>query len=198
MTGAWLARVRWRRRGAWLWPMFAVLTIVDAVVGHELPPAGDTQTLVAAALLGFALNLVGVIVLSFPAGALIRRVRGDLPMVVARDYGGVLVVAGIAVALIVVGAVHHSTVLHDRSALREATVRAEAWIAYRAPAEFRRNAALVNTFTIEPGNIYRSCVPSSRHRSRNYCVIVKPQLPMSESVRYAGSEPNWLFSEGAG
>ena len=46
MDGAWVARARWRRRGAWLWPAFAAFTIADAVIGHELPPAGDAETIV--------------------------------------------------------------------------------------------------------------------------------------------------------
>jgi hypothetical protein len=101
-------------------------------------------------------------------------------------------------ALLAAGLVHRSAVLADRSALREAIARAEAWIGDRAPAEFRRNAALIDTFTIQSGNVYRSCVPSSVHRRRSFCVIVQPQLPLNKSVRYAGSEPNWLFAEGAG
>ncbi len=198
MNGAWLARVRWRRRGAWLWPTFALLTLVDAVVGHALPPAGDTQTVVAAALLGCALNLIGVVLLSWPVGALIRRARGDLPVVVARNYAGTLIVITVALVLFVAGLAHRSTVLAHNDALREAEVRAEAWIGDRAPPEFRRNAAFINTFTIEPGNIYRSCVASSTNAGRNYCVIVKPRLPLGNSVRYAGAEPNLMFGDGAG
>ena len=48
MSTARLARIRWRRSGAWLWPAFITLTLVDAVVGHLLPPVGETQSLVAA------------------------------------------------------------------------------------------------------------------------------------------------------
>ena len=40
-----VARARWRMRGAWLWPSFLVLMVLDALVGHALPPAGDSQSL---------------------------------------------------------------------------------------------------------------------------------------------------------
>ena len=45
MDAAWLARMRWRRRGAWLWPTFAAALVADALIGHALPPAGESQTL---------------------------------------------------------------------------------------------------------------------------------------------------------
>jgi hypothetical protein len=196
MDGAWLARARWRRRGAWLWPAFAALTIADAVIGHELPPAGDAQTVVAAALLGCALNLIGVVVLSWPVGALIRRVRPDLPMVVARDYGGTLVVAVVTAGLLAVGLGHRSTVLAHRQALREATARAEAWIGDRAPAEFRRDVGSMSVFTIQAGRIYRACVRSVSG-TRAYCVVVDDQQPVQRSVRPAGSEPNSGLATGA-
>ena len=196
MDGASLARVRWRRRGAWMWPAFATLTIADAVIGHELPPAGDGQTIVAAALLGCALNLIGVVVLSWPVGVLIRRRRSDLPMVVARDYGGTLVLVAVTAGLLAVGLAHRATVLAHRDALREATSRAEAWIGDRAPAEFRRSLYTMTVFTIEAGHIYRAYVRSA-DGSRTYCVVVDDQQPFARSVRPAGSEPNSGLASGA-
>jgi hypothetical protein len=78
MDGA-IARLRWRRRGAWLWPAFALLTLVDAAIGHLLPPVGETQTIISAALVACFFNLIGVLLLSRPVGALIRKRRPDLP-----------------------------------------------------------------------------------------------------------------------
>jgi hypothetical protein len=196
MDGAWLARLRWRHRGAWLWPAFAALTIADAVIGHELPPVGDSQRVVAAALLGCGLNLAGVVALSWPIGALIRRVRPDLPAVVARDYGGTLVIVVVTAALLAVGLAHRSTVVAHREAMREATTRAEAWIGDRAPSEFRRNLASMSVLVIEAGRIYRACVQSVA-ASRTYCVVVNDQLPFQRSVRPAGSEPNSGLATGA-
>jgi hypothetical protein len=161
-----------------------------------LPPAGDKQTVVAAALLGCALNLIGVVVLSGPVASLIRRVRSDLPTVVARDYGGTLVVALVTAALLGVGVAHRSTVVGHREALREAMARAEAWIGDRAPAEFRSEAASMSVFTIQEGRIYRACVPSAS-RARTYCVVVDDRRPFGRSVRPAGSEPNSGLASGA-
>ena len=197
MDGAWLARLRWRRRGAWLWPAFLALTLADAFIGYRLPPAGDSQTIFAAALLGGILNLIGVVVLSWPVSLVLRRVRRDLPAVVARDYAGVVVVAAVTAALTGLGLAHRGTVLQHSAAAREAAVRAEAWIGTRAPDAFRREAARLNTFTIEAGRLYRACATSA-DGSRSYCVIVKMWLPLARSVTFAGYEPNWAFATGVG
>ena len=179
-----------------MWPAFAILTITDAIIGHQLPPAGDTQSVVAAALLGCGLNLAGVVVLSWPVGALIRRGRPDLPMVVARNYGGTLVIAAVTASLLAVGLAHRSTVVAHRDALREAMARAEAWIGDKAPAEFRAGVASMSVFTIEAGRIYRACVRSAE-RARTYCVVVDDRRPLQRSVRPAGSEPNSGLATGA-
>ncbi len=197
MESAWFARVRWRWRGAWLWPAFAALTVADGVIGHELPPVGDTQNFVAAMLLGCALNLIGVILLRRPLGALLRRVRTDLPRGVAGDYAGTGVVVAVSVVLLVWGLANHSSIIADRNALRDAVTRAQAWIGGQAPAEFRRNVSRISTLTIETGRVYRSCVPSVDGR-RTFCVIVRPHLPTAGSVRFDGYEPNAAFAQGLG
>jgi hypothetical protein len=190
MDRGWVSRMRWRRRGAWLWPAFIALTALDAVAVHALPVQGDSQSLAGAAIIALALNLIGVVVVSPAAGALLRRVRRDLPSVVARDYAGTAVVALVTAALLTAGLLHHSSVRADRRAMDDAITRAVAYIGDRAPAEFRRNLQHQSTYTIEARRIYRTCVWSAA-RPRSYCVVVKPG-----SVTFAGSEPNATFAAG--
>jgi hypothetical protein len=189
--------MRWRRRGAWLWPVFIAATATDAVVGTLLPMTGESEAVVGAGLVGLVLNVIGVILLSRPVGMLVRRLRPDMPMIVARDYGGTAVVCVIAVLLAAAGLAHRHAVTRDRSAMRDATARAQAFIGDRAPAEFRRNVKWVSMFAIQPGTLYRACVPGQQD-GRTYCVIVDEQMPLARSVRFSGYEPNSLFSEGAG
>jgi hypothetical protein len=179
-----------------MWPAFAGLTALEAVIGNALPPTGESQTLLAAALLGSVLNLLIVAVLSRPLGALLRRLRGDLPVVVARDYAGTLVMSLGAAGVLAVGLAHRSTIDAHQRALRDAIVRAQAFIGDRAPAEFRRHMLVTNSFTIEPGKVYRVCVPSAVG-VRTYCVVVMTDLPFERSVRFAGYEPNSVFAAGA-
>lgn len=195
MDGASLHRLRWRLRGAWLWPAFVALTIADAVVGHMLPPAGDGQSVVSAALVALVLNLIAVILLSRPLGAVLRRTRGDLPRIVARDYAGTTVIVVIALALLTAGLLHRPTLQAQRSTMYDAIKRAQAYIGDRAPAQFRRNLELVDTFVIQQGSIYRTCVPSD-DRKRTYCVIVNDKLPFARSVSFGGYEPNEVMSAG--
>jgi hypothetical protein len=197
MPNAWLARLRWRRRGAWLWPTFVALTVVDGLIVHSLPLTGDSQSFMGAVVIGSFVNLIVVLLLSRPAGALVRRYRRDVPTVVARDYGGRAALLAVTVMVLAVGLFHHSTIVSHRRAMQEAITRAQAFIGDRAPAEFRRNLEFVSTFTIEPGHLFRTCVPSDE-RPRTYCVIVNTALPFARSVSFAGYEPNSVFSEGVG
>lgn len=195
MVGA-IARLRWRRRGAWMWPAFIALTIADGVIGYLLPPAGDSETVFSAMLLGGAFNLLAVLLLSRPLGALLRRRRRDLPPLIARNYGGTVAVAGVTLIIVAIGVAHRSSMLANRAAMDDAIVRAQAYIGDRAPAEFRRNLGALSTYAIEPGSVYRTCVSSAR-RARTYCVVVRTKLPFAKSVSFAGYESNAVFAQGA-
>ena len=53
----WPARVRWRLRGAWMWPTFVAVTLLDALILHLLPPIGTGVDLIPALLLATFGNL---------------------------------------------------------------------------------------------------------------------------------------------
>jgi hypothetical protein len=195
MEGAWLARLRWRQRGAWLWPTFVAATAFDGVIGHALPQAGETQTVVGGLILALVLNVLAVLLLSRPLGALLRRFRRDLPVAVARNYGGTWAVIALAAVLLAAGIVHRPTVIAHQEALQDAISRAEAFIGDRAPAPFRENVTHLDTYTIEPGSLYRTCV-TSVDGTRTYCVYVNPELPFARSVTFAGYESNTTFAQG--
>ncbi|HTU97217.1 MAG TPA: hypothetical protein VMF14_15325 [Solirubrobacteraceae bacterium] len=195
MEAAWIARARWRWRGAWLWPTFVAGAVLDGVIAVVRPFVGDRQSFAGGLLAGLVLNLLAVLFLSRGFGALLRRVRGDMPVGVARNYGGTVAVALVSAGLLAVGLARHGGIVDDQQALRDAVVRAVAYIGDHAPHTFRANARRTDTFTIQAGSMYRTCVSSTDGR-RSYCVIVKTRLPLARSVVFAGYEPNWLFSEG--
>jgi hypothetical protein len=193
MEGAWLTRMRWRRRGAWMWPAFIALTLADGVVGHALPISGDSQGFVGATLLAAALNLIAVAVLAWPFGLVLRRARRDLPRIIARDYAGTVLLAVVAGGLLAAGLHHHPTIVRHRQVREDAVARAQAWIGDRAPAEFRAHVRFASTLTIEPGRIFRTCVPSIAS-PRTFCVIVKAYLPFDRSVQFDGYTSNATFA----
>jgi hypothetical protein len=196
MEAAWLSRARWRYRGAWLWPMFIVLALADGVIGHLLPVSGRHQDIPGGVLVGLALNLLVIVLLSRPLGALLRRRRGDLPRLIARNYAGTACLFLVSIGFVAAGLANRADIRSDVAAYNDAVTRAEAYIGDRAPAAFRRNAAHPNTYTIQPGSVYRTCVFNAAH-TRSWCVVVSRDLPFARSVRVDGSEPNAVFAAGA-
>lgn len=195
METAWLARLRWRQRGAWLWPTFVVTWLLDGFIAHELPTLGDRESFYGGLVVGLILNVLAVLFCSRPGAILLRRMRPDLPMGVARNYAGAGAVLLVSAGLLAVGLVHRPTITAQERMLSDVTARAEAFIGDRAPATFRVEAAHTDTYIIQAGAVYRTCVPSQDGR-RTYCVIVKPKLPFAQSVVFGGYEPNWLFAQG--
>ncbi len=196
MDAAPLLRLRWRLRGAWLWPSFIVLTLVDAVIVHDLPLSGDTGlSLVGAWLFSSVLTLLGIAFLSGVLGRVVRRLRPDMPRIVARNYAGAFITVAVSCALLAGGLVHHATVLADRAALREAVARAVEFIGVHAPPAYQQNLRMLVTFEVESRMIYRSCVPDPAG-TRQYCVIVNLARPFGHGVAYSGAEPNSVLSQG--
>jgi hypothetical protein len=187
--------MRWRRAGAWLWPSFIALIAADAVIGNALPPAGSSESLMAAGLLALVTNLLAVLLLSRPLGMLLRRLRPDMPKVVARDYGGTAVILAVTAVILLAGLAHRGAIAASERATRDAITRAQAWIGDRAPDEFRRNLQFVSLLAIQPGTIYRACVPN-RTGTKSYCVIVNRSLPFGQSVTFSGYEPNSVLAAG--
>jgi hypothetical protein len=176
--------------------MFVVLSLIDGLTGQALPVSGRQQSEAGGVLVGLALNLLAVVLLSRPLGAVLRRRRRDLPTEVARNYAGTLCLILITCGFVVAGLASRSDLRSDDVAFRDAFVRAEAYIGDRAPAQFRRNLAHADTFTIQTGSIYRTCVPNPA-ATRTYCVIVRRSLPFARSVVFDGYEPNSVFAAGA-
>jgi hypothetical protein len=104
-------------------------------------------------------------------------------------------VIALAAVLLAAGIVHRPTVIAHQEALQDAISRAEAFIGDRAPAPFRENVTHLDTYTIEPGSLYRTCV-TSVDGTRTYCVYVNPELPFARSVTFAGYESNTTFAQG--
>jgi hypothetical protein len=192
MERVWASRLRWRLRGAWLAPLLVVLTAGDAALVHFLPLAGDGRTRpVAALLLASFLNLVAVAALAPLLALGLRRLRRDVPVVVARDRAGVALVLLVSAALLGTGLLHHRTVARDARALADAQARAVAWIGTYAPAPFRRHLELADTVAVVPDRLYRTCAPDPAS-GRAWCVVVRAY----GGVRPDGGTPNAVFQAG--
>lgn len=165
-------RLRWRMRGAWMWPAFVVLTAVDAVLLHELPVAGEGTAPVAGLLLSGFLNLLVVAVAAPLAGRLVvRRRRPDLPAVVATDYAGAALVVAVAVVLALGGLLHRPAVQRVQHDLRDQAAAARRYLLTSAPSRARAHLDAATTLQLSD-RFYRTCVPDGRP-GRAFCVFVR-------------------------
>lgn len=194
MDLSWLVRARWRLVGAWMWPAFAVLAVADGVIGHALPATGDSQSLIGGIVAGLVFNLIAITVFARPVGRLLRVRRRDLPAAIARDYAGAAGIVLVTLAFAAIGLGHHSGTVSDRATLRDAATRAAAYIGDHAPAQFRADADDLTTVVIQDGSVYRACA-TNPSGTRDYCVIVKENLPAGRSVIPDGSESNQSLAE---
>src|SRR5919199_6396138 len=86
----WPSRLRWRLRGAWMWPVFVVATLADGFVLHELPPLrfGFSEvglTLIAGIIIATFGNLILVgAVAPWLARRLVKR-QESAPPAVSRE-----------------------------------------------------------------------------------------------------------------
>ena len=166
----WLPRLRWRMRGAWQWPAFGALTLLDAVVIAELPfyDRGPGNFFGGLLLAGF-INLFAVAVIAPLAGLWLRRRRTDLPRLVANDYMGTAALAAVFVSLVCGGLVHRPAVAAEREDVAAAVASTRDYVVNQRP-EYRRALGSIDAMRVEE-DLYRSCVPS-RDPNRWLCVFV--------------------------
>lgn len=155
----WWSRLRWRMRGAWMWPAFFALTVVDGLLLHRLPVAGNGPGGIVPALLlaGFA-NLFVVAVLAPLVGRRVRRARPDLPKLIADDYSGTTLILVLAAGLAVAGLAHRPAVLAERADEQAVASRVHDYVSRTAPRDYVPGLAAADSMRVED-DLYRTCVP---------------------------------------
>jgi hypothetical protein len=171
MGAVWATRLRWRLKGASMWPAFAVFTVIDAILLNELPVSGDGPGgfLPGFLIAGF-LNLFLVAVPAPLLGRALRRRRADIPRQIATDYAGTALLALLAAGLLIGGLIHRPEVLAERA---DNAAQAQAVVEYvqdRAP-EYGPNLMLADSLRLAE-DLYRTCVPGEDPR-RPLCLIVE-------------------------
>jgi hypothetical protein len=186
--GMWRSRLRWRLRGAWLWPTFVVATVVDAVLLAELPFTATGMGIVPAFLLAGFINLAVVAVVAPLAGALVRRRRPALPREVAGDGAGAVALVVVALLLFAGGLGHRSEVDATNADFATAVAMARRYAAHQGPAAFQPGLNRSNTW--QPGpHLYRTCFPGPDPR-RHFCVLVDTAGGVPTARRDPDQRPN--------
>jgi hypothetical protein len=188
----WPRRLRWRLRGAWQWPAFIVLTLVDAVLLVRLPPWEDGPPGVfPAVLLAASWNLIAIAVVAPALGWLFRRRwRPDLPRFVASDYAGAWLLAAITCGLVVAGLAHRSEAA-AADARDAAIARAmHDYVVQHAP---QYSAALGQIDAVaESPDRWRACIPGRDARHALCLFVTTSQSPPGIELD-PSQEPNGAF-----
>jgi hypothetical protein len=187
-----LRRMRWRLRGAWLWPAFLVLTVLEMGLLHWLPIAGAGSGWIAALLLAGCLNVIAIAVGGGLGGVALRRIRGDLPKVVADDYAGLAVLGVVGAAFLVAGLVHRPELSADRKAFALQSMAVRLWVEAHGDDITRAHVNGADSVLIDR-DLYRTCIPGPDPR-RWLCLVVdtsqRPPLVRRDASRESNASQN--------
>jgi hypothetical protein len=165
----WRTRLRWRLSGAWQWPTFALLTIVDAVILARLPFSGGRADLLGCVLAAGFLNVIVVAAVPLMGGPLMRRRWPHLPREIAADRAGTVGLVALFGLLLAGGLSHRADLRRSDRELGVAIAAATRFAAHRAPARYQ---PLHDASTVQQGtHLFRTCFPGPDPR-RDFCVFV--------------------------
>ena len=177
----WVTRMRWRMRGAWLWPAFVALTVLEGIALEVLPISGDGPGGVVPGVLlaGFA-NLIAVATIAPLAGRRLRRGRPDLPRIIADNYAGTALLCAIAAGILALGLVHRPQVLAEQADRGAVAGAVHDYVVAQAPG-YRRGIASTEAVRLDD-ELYRACVPGADPK-RWLCLFVNTrQRPAGVSL----------------
>ena len=175
----WARRLRWRLRGAWMWPAYAVLTLLDAVILHELPPVSGGVDFVPALILSSFCNLF---LMGAVAPWLGKRLaqrervgsRNGIPLSVRvevlKDRTAAVLLGLATLGLVAAGLAAQPLIVSETRDTERNAELVRDYIVREAPHEVQRNVDTANTVKLEDG-YFRTCV-NFDDRTRAYCLFV--------------------------
>ena len=195
MEAMWTSRMRWRLRGAWMWPAFVGFTVLDGILIHVQPIAGDGTAIVPAFLLAGFFNLVAIAVVAKMVGWVVRRRwRPDLPRTVAQDYAGTALLVLVAAGVFAAGLANRGSADASKADFSAQSMAVRRWAASEAPPAYRRNIERADTLKLDT-DLYRTCLPGP-DPARDLCVYVNTDQHPAGIRRDPSREPNETFARG--
>jgi hypothetical protein len=202
----WTSRLRWRLRGAWQWPTFAVLTILDGVLLELLPPFGVSHMDIVLGLLIATfgnLFLVGVVAPflsrrlaerreAAPAHARASTAPPQVEREVLHDRVATASLAAGAVAVLVSGLANRPLTVSETEDTEEVGRQMRAYVARSGSEELRRNLDTANTRRLAEG-YFRVCVARD-DRHRYVCLFVDTNKDPTEVKRDPDASSNADFA----
>jgi hypothetical protein len=175
----WTHRLRWRMRGALMWPLFALLTIGDGLLLHFLPPNRTGVRLVPGLIIASFANLflMGVVA-PFIARRLVARERvahkaegrEAVPpeVFLDRSASSLLIVATIGLAIAGLG--NRPVIVSETRATEENARLVENYVNAHGTAEVKANLQTANSKRLSEG-YFRTCI-NLNDRSKAFCMYV--------------------------
>ena len=188
--------MRWRLRGAWMWPAFAVLTLVDAALIHTFPLAGEATGLMGGLLLGAFFNLLAIAVAAPLLAILVRRRRPDLPRVVAVDYVGTVLLLSVTATFLAIGLAHRSDIMASRDAMALQAEVASRYVAAQGSADHRARVHEMTALQLEE-HLFRTCIPGD-DPDRWLCLFVDTSTAPAGVTLDDSRESNASFNRAGG
>jgi hypothetical protein len=195
----WPARIRWRLRGAWMWPTFVAITLLDALILHLLPPTRTGVDLIPALLLATFGNLI---VIGALAPWLARRIWKRRPAaeegappraqfeVLADRIGTGLLLATI-VGVLAAGLAARPTVVSETEDTQRNAEAFRALILSHGDEELIRNLETANTVRLGE-DFFRTCVARD-DRERYFCAFVDTSTEPPDVDVDGSAEPNSAY-----
>lgn len=202
----WPARMRWRLRGATMWPAFAVVTLIDGVLLHLLPPI-DLATgadpgigIIPGILLATFGNIVLVGVLApwlakrtlarqaaVPAGPSSPQARYE---VLVDRIGTGLLLAGI-LGIVAAGLAARPAIVSETNASQENAEAIRDYVVHSGDGELIRNLETANTIRLSDG-YFRTCIARDE-RGTFRCFFVDTNRSPTRIVEDQSQESNTTF-----
>jgi hypothetical protein len=192
----WPARVRWRLRGAWMWPTFVAITLLDGLLLHLLPPVRTGIDIIPAVLLATFGNLVLIGALGpwlarrvwkrRPAAEPAAPPKAQLEVLSDRIGTGLLVASVFGV--LAAGLAARPTVIAETDAKEEAARAIHAHIQASGDPELIRNEETAHAARLADG-FFRICIARD-DRESFACFLVDTNEDPTRIVRDPSAKPN--------
>ena len=167
----WPTRMRWRLRGAWMWPSFIALTLLDGLLLHLLPPVREGIGIIPGILLATFGNLI---LIGAVGPWLARRMwkrreaaepgappKAQLEVLSDRIGTGLLVAS--VFGILAAGLAARPLIVVETNQRERGAKALEDFVNVHGTAELRRNLEASDTARLADG-YYRSCIPHDDRR----------------------------------
>jgi hypothetical protein len=193
----WPARLRWRLRGATMWPAFIGLTLLDGLLLHLLPPIRTGVDLIPGILVATFGNLILIgAVAPFLARRLgARRPGPPAPAQAAREVlvdriGTGLLAAGVF-GVLVAGLAARPLVVSETEDTERNAQAVRGYVLSSGDRELIRNLETANTIRLASG-YFRTCIARDDRR-HHFCLFVDTNRRPADITRDPSAEPNSAY-----